>query len=219
MEAKCRAARSGAGFLVWSVCSFKTHKGSFAWNQASAHGRLLGNGIPGKKRDRPCPPVEDDTASGLDGAPARPLARRGMRRVVGLGGRASSSAPAASAAPAADAEAPGPEGPVGRCTTAGLGIIVADDAGCYHAAIRAQLYPLLSMTGAFSEDHEGVGAAAACDVAGDPMDVEHPYESLATCVFRLYEMLDGAARAVPTTERRRNSRSGLFNTTRLRALQ
>ncbi|KAK1867539.1 hypothetical protein I4F81_010046 [Pyropia yezoensis] len=75
------------------------------------------------------------------------------------------------------------------------------------------------MTGATVEVNEGVGGGAAGAAAGDPMDVHFPYESLATRVFREYEVLDDAARAVPITERRKNSRSGRFNTARLRALQ
>lgn len=209
--------------LVCSVCLFETHsKGGFAWHQTSTHGRLHGNGIPGQKRAQPCTPDGDDAAAAIDDIPARPLARRRLRRVAEGGPRSSRSAPPASAPPAEEAEeaeAPGPASAVRVEATAGLGALVADDAGCYDAAIRAQLYPVPAMTGASVEGNEGVGGGAARDAAGDPTDVHFPYESLATRVFRLYEVLDDAARAVPITERRKNSRSGRFNTARLRALQ
>eukprot|EP00170_Pyropia_yezoensis_P006233 contig_25356_g6252 len=55
--------------------------------------------------------------------------------------------------------------------------------------------------------------------AGEDMGVEFHFQSLATRIFSLYEILDDAARAVPIVERRKNSRCGRFNTTRLRALQ
>ncbi|KAK1866489.1 hypothetical protein I4F81_009007 [Pyropia yezoensis] len=90
----------------------------------------------------------------------------------------------------------------------GIGALVADDSGSYDAAIRAQLYPLLELTGVL-RDNVGDGG----------MHAEYQYQSLATRIFSLYEVLDDAARSVPILERRKNSRTGRFNSTRLGALQ
>lgn len=95
---------------------------------------------------------------------------------------------------------------------AGLRALAADAAGSYDAEIRAKLYPLLEMTGVLQQ-------RCARGTAGEDMEVEFHFQSLATRIFRLYEILDDAARAVPIVERRKSSRCGRFNTTRLRALQ
>lgn len=132
-----------------------------------------------------------------------PRARRRLNLIVGVHRR-----PVEQAEPG---DGSGPDPPDALPTDApisGVSTLVADNTGSYDAAIRAQLYPLLELTGV-SQDGAANGS----------MDVEYQYQSLATRVFCLYEVLDDAARSVPILERRKNSRSGRFNTTRLCALQ
>lgn len=132
-----------------------------------------------------------------------PRARRRLNLIVGVHRR-----PVEQAKPG---DGSGPDPPDALPTDApisGVSTLVADNTGSYDAAIRAQLYPLLELTGV-SQDGAANGS----------MDVEYQYQSLATRVFCLYEVLDDAAWSVPILERRKNSRSGRFNTTRLRALQ
>lgn len=84
-----------------------------------------------------------------------------------------------------------------------------DASGSYQEAIRAQLNALMEMT---AVAREGCGGAAGASA-------EYLYQTLATRVRALYEVLDDAARSVPIVERRKHSREGQFNTKRLRALQ
>lgn len=198
----CKKKR--ARLLTCYVCQFRTYsKGGFVWHQRSAHGGETGNGIPGGKRARSTTLSENDAADEQDGIPLRPRARRRVDRAAGVPVRSvERSGPATGRVVEPDDTAAGDEG------AAAYGALVADDAGSYDAAIRAQLYPLLEMTGVLRD--------AAADGS---MDVEYAYQSLATRVFSLYEVLDDAARSVPILERRKKSRSGRFNTRRLRALQ
>lgn len=114
---------------------------------------------------------------------------------------------------------PAAEAAVHGGPTAGLGALVADKAGSFDASTRTQLYPLLEMTGALRGDGEEAVDVSQRDADGGDMDVDVPYESLATRIFRLYEVLNDVARAVPILKRRRNSRTGRLSTARLRALQ
>lgn len=210
------SGKKRGSLLVCAVCDFETFsKGGFVWHQTSAHGRAYGSGIPGKKRARQATLDEGDAAAVLDGISAQPRARRRLLCVT----EASASGGNGGAAGDGEAEAPEAEAAVHGGPAAGLGALVADEAGSYDAAIRAQLCPLLEMTGALRGDGQEAVDASQRDTDGGDMDVDVPYESLATRIFRLYEALDDAARAVPILERRRNSRTGRFNTARLRALQ
>lgn len=194
MSGRKRPAR----LLTCAVCDFKTYsKGGFVWHQRSAHGREDGNGIPGSKRR---PPADDGTAAELDGIPTPPRARRRVDHLVAARGRG--NMPGVAVEKEADGTLAADEVPVG------IGALVADDSGSYDVAIRAQLYPLLELTGVL-RDNVGDGG----------MHAEYQYQSLATRIFSLYEVLDDAARSVPILERRKNSRTGRFNTTRLGALQ
>lgn len=196
--------------LTCSVCHFETRsKGGFVWHQTSAHGLESGNGIPGRKRGRQKTQDEGDAAAELDGMPGRPRSRRRLGRVARARrseGGPESGAGGAGEEPADNASLTGLDAP------AGLRALAADAAGSYDAEIRAKLYPLLEMTGVLQQ-------RCARGTAGEDMGVEFHFQSLATRIFSLYEILDDAARAVPIVERRKNSRCGRFNTTRLRALQ
>lgn len=192
-----------------AVCQLETFsKGGFVWHQTAAHGRPYGNGVPGNKSSRSTTLEEDEATATLDGVPPRPPARRRPRR-------SNEARPLAENGVETDAG----DAPVYGRATAALGALVADDSGSYDAAIRAQLYPLLEMTGELREHIEEGGDARGRDADAGSMDDNVPYESLSTRVFRLNEVLDDAARAVPVLERRKNSMPGRFSTRRLRALQ
>lgn len=197
-----------ARLLVCSVCQFETYsKGGFVWHQKSAHGRKVGSGVPGKTRGRPETVGEDDDAAEVDGIPVHARARRRVGHLAAPSGGASGRntghfGPGAAGVQELDTALAGNE------AIAGFGALAPDHSGSYDAAIRAQLYPLLEMTRVL-RDNATEGA----------MDPEYQYQSLATRIFSLYEVLDDAARSVPILQRRRNSRCGRFTTPRLRALQ
>lgn len=94
------------------------------------------------------------------------------------------------------------------------GALRANEAGSYDDAIRKELYPLLLMTSVSPEDEERGNADEQ-----DAGDQGYQYQTLATQVRCLYEVLDDAARSVPLLERHRLARPGRFNTARLQALQ
>lgn len=167
--------KTRARLLTCCVCQFETYsKGGFVWHQRSAHGGEKGNGIPGGKRTRSTTVAEDDAAAEQDGIPLRPRERRRVDRAAGVQVRSvERPGPATSSVLEPDDTAAGEKG------AAAYGALVADDAGSYDGAIRAQLYPLLEMTGVLRD--------AAADGS---MDVEYAYQSLATRVFSLYEVLD-----------------------------
>lgn len=208
-------AKKRGRLLVFSVCKFETHsRGGLVWRQTAAHGRAHGSGIPGKKRGSLLTTEVEEEAATLDRIPAPPRACRLLSRAA----RERGCPVAGKGARGADDDKPAPQLIEGDVGGACLGAAVADEDRCYEAAIRAQLYPLLALLDALQIERKARGGADERH-APHAMVVKVHYQSLATRVFRLYEALDYAARAVFIGQCCKNSRSGRFSTARLRALQ
>lgn len=193
--------------LICSVCQFETlSMGGFVWHQTSAHGRSSGNGIPGTSRKRTRREHDEpdrrrpSSRRRLSQAPGACASTAGSGATDGQPGRASSSSSL-----------------VHPATIPGLGALTADDPGSYDAAIRAQLYPILEMTGVPLDGDEGAAVSLHTGVGEE--GAEYPYNTLSTRVRGLYEVLNDAARSVPIVEHGKQPRAGRFNTPRLRALQ
>lgn len=196
--------------LTCCLCKFQTYsKGGFAWHQTSAHGRSSGNGIAGRKRHRSPTQEEDEDEQELGDVPARPRTRR--RTQPSTGGAARDTSDDGDVQPVAASSA-------GGDAANGTGALQVNDAGSYDDATRAGLYPLLEMT-AVSVRNGEEGDADGRGMHGPAHGAAYEYQTLATQVRCLYEVLDDAARAVPVVERRKYGRAGRFNTRRLRAVQ
>lgn len=212
------SSRSGKSrLLVCCFCKFETcSKGGFAWHQTVLHGRSGGNGIPGLKRRRSTE-LSEDGEEDEEGGSANPSARPRTRR---RGDAPETLAAAASGAAGGGVGGDDEQRASPACDDAvfGTGALAPDDVGSYNTAIRNEMYPLLAMTTGLDEaglQRNGGGASA-----GElPQGVGYEYQTLATQLRCLYEVLDDAARAVPIALRVKRSRAGQFNTTRLRALQ
>lgn len=195
--------------LTCCFCKFQTYsKGGFAWHQTSAHGRSGGNGIIGRKRQRPWVQDEHQEEEEPGGVPARPRTRRHTQSLTSTG---RSTADDGDSQPFAASSAGGE-------AATGIGALQVNDVGSYDDAIRAALYPLLKMTTAPRPDGEE-GGVEERRTRGLERGATYEYQTLATQVRCLYEVLDDAARAVPVVERRKHARAGRFNNRRLRALQ
>lgn len=193
--------------LTCCFCHFQTRsRGGFAWHQTATHGKQGGNGIRGTKRGRSS--LADTTNDADDDGDIERSRQRRNVPVRRKKGRVSAASVESDGAPAerTGSEAGAASGPVAASEP-----LRADERGSYDAAIRAELYSLMETTGvALSEadpSHPSRGAG------------EFQYQTLATQVRSLYEVLDDASRSVPILERRRSSQPGRFNTARLRALQ
>lgn len=197
--------------LTCCFCQFQTRsRGGFAWHQTATHGKQSGNGIRGTKRGRTAP-AEIASEAGEEDGPARSRQRLdggSLVRVVRKKGLVSASSADSTGSPI---ERDGSEAGAASALVATSDPLCPDERGSYDAAIRAELYALMDIT--------GVPLEAADPILPGTSGGDFQYQTLATQVRSLYEVLDDAARSVPILERRRNSGPGRFNTTRLRALQ
>lgn len=210
--------------LTCCFCKFQTHStGGFVWHQTAVHGRSGGNGIPGKKRRRSSALDEDEQDDEEEG-PANDSAQRRTRRRMDAPVTAAAAANGCSGGDVGGGDQQPPRAPsASHATVFGTWALTADDVGSYNNAIREELYPLLAMTTGSQEDgleEDGGGAPdGGLHTGGRQVGVTYQYQSLATQLRCLYEVLDDAERAVPIVQRPKRRRGGRFNTTRLRALQ
>lgn len=209
--------------LVCCFCKFQTRsKGGFAWHQTVLHGRSGGNGIPGLKRRRSTELSENGKEAeegGSANVSARPLTRPRSEAPETL---AAATSGAAGGGVEGNYQQPPRASQAGNEAVFGTGALAPDDVGSYNTAIRDEMYPLLAMTTGEQpglEQNGGGAPVGELHLGGRQGSAGYEYQTLATQLRCMYEVLDDAARAVPIALRVKRSRAGQFNTTRLRALQ